>query len=389
MHRVPDPTRPAGGPFGPKKKKSPKPFSGPPQGGGFRDDRGPRRDDRGGGGGGGGGGWGRDDRGNSGGGGGWESRPRGNFNRDDGPRGRDDRFERRDDGPRPAGNFGKVGPGFDRPFAAPSKPAAKTPTDWSAAADWYDNLVGDEGSEYHREVVLPGTLKLLGEVGGKRVLDVACGQGVLSRMLHGRGAIVSGVDAAEGLIAAARERNASLDTAVVPAPDFALADATSLAGVSEDTFELAACVLAIQNIHPLQPVFAEVAKRLKVGGAFVVVMMHPAFRSPKATFWGWEPSAEGASGVQFRRVDKYLTPRKEPIVMHPGKKTGEYTWTFHRPIGDYVNAARKAGLLTDAMEEWPSHKVSDSGPRAPAENVSKKEIPMFLALRCVKVAAAT
>ena len=41
-------------------------------------------------------------------------------------------------------------------------------------------------------------------------------------------------------------------------------------------------------------------------------------------------------------------------------------------------------MLVDAMEEWPSHKVSTSGPRAPAENVARKEIPMFLALRAVK-----
>jgi hypothetical protein len=36
------------------------------------------------------------------------------------------------------------------------------------------------------------------------------------------------------------------------------------------------------------------------------------------------------------------------------------------------------------MEEWPSHKQSTSGPRAPAENTARKEIPMFLALRAVK-----
>jgi hypothetical protein len=39
----------------------------------------------------------------------------------------------------------------------------------------------------------------------------------------------------------------------------------------------------------------------------------------------------------------------------------------------------------DALEEWPSHKTSTSGPRAPAENVARKEIPMFLAVRAVKV----
>jgi hypothetical protein len=63
----------------------------------------------------------------------------------------------------------------------------------------------------------------------------------------------------------------------------------------------------------------------------------------------------------------------------------DYTWTFHKPIEAYVKPLRTAGLLIDALEEWPSHKTSTSGPRAPAENVARKEIPMFLALRAVKV----
>jgi hypothetical protein len=42
-------------------------------------------------------------------------------------------------------------------------------------------------------------------------------------------------------------------------------------------------------------------------------------------------------------------------------------------------------LLIDALEEWPSHKTSTSGPRAAAENTARKEIPMFLALRAVKI----
>jgi hypothetical protein len=50
----------------------------------------------------------------------------------------------------------------------------------------------------------------------------------------------------------------------------------------------------------------------------------------------------------------------------------------------YVRAARNAGLLIDALEEWPSHKQSSSGPRAAAENQARKEIPMFLAMRAIK-----
>src|SRR5690348_234091 len=79
-------------------------------------------------------------------------------------------------------------------------------TDWGEVADWYDQLVGESGSEYHREVVLPGVLRLLDPKPGQKVIDLACGQGVLCRILHTKGAEVTGIDAADGLIRAARER---------------------------------------------------------------------------------------------------------------------------------------------------------------------------------------
>ena len=252
----------------------------------------------------------------------------------------------------------------------PSSP----PTDWGNVAAWYDQLVGGEGSEYHRHVVLPGVIKLLGERRTGKILDVACGQGVLCRQLASAGAEVTGVDAAAELILMARQRSSGNI-------QYHLADARNLDFLSADVFQAATCILAIQNIHPIQGVFDTVARRLCPGGNFIVVMMHPCFRGAKETSWGWDQ----AQGVQYRRVDRYLLPRKAPIFANPGKKDGTYTWTFHKPLEDYVKACRKAGLLIDALEEWCSHKVSEQGPRSAAENQSRKEIPMFLALRAVKV----
>jgi hypothetical protein len=148
-------------------------------------------------------------------------------------------------------------------------------------------------------------------------------------------------------------------------------------------FDAAACVLAVQNVHPIGPVFEGVARLLRGRGRLVIVMMHPCFRGPKETSWGWDDARK----VQYRRVDRYLVPRKAPIVAHPGRKHSPYTWTFHKPIEAYAKALRNAGLLIDAIEEWPSHKSSDSGPRARAENVARAEIPLFMAIRAVKDAA--
>lgn len=255
---------------------------------------------------------------------------------------------------------------------------------WDDAAEWYDRLVGDEGSEYHRHVVFPRTLKLLSPRVGQRVLDVACGQGALCRLLHHHGVIATGIDASEKLIKAARRRNASLESAGAHAPPrYFAADARRPVCLEGMRFDAAACILAIQNIDGPAEVFRAVAGLLVAGGRFVMVMMHPCFRSPRYSSWGWDEAAH----VQYRRVERYLGLRKEPIFTHPGRRTGQYTWTYHRPLQWYFRALREAGLLVDALEEWPGHKQSTSGPRAAAENVARREIPLFAAIRAVKAAA--
>ena len=255
-----------------------------------------------------------------------------------------------------------------------SATSAGLKTDWGQVAGWYDQLVGDDGSEYHQQVVLPGTLRMLELVSGEKEIDIACGQGVLCRKLQSLGAQVTGVDAAAELIEMARERG----------PDtirYEMADARELSFLPASRFDAVACILAIQNIHPIQPVFAGVSRSLVMGGRMVMVLMHPCFRGPKEASWGWDQAQQ----VQYRRVDRYLLPRKVPIVTRPGAAPDVYTWTFHKPLEAYVKALSQAGLFIDKMEEWPSHKTSQAGGRAAAENTARKEIPMFMAIRARKI----
>jgi ubiquinone/menaquinone biosynthesis C-methylase UbiE len=260
-----------------------------------------------------------------------------------------------------------------RPAVAPA--AAAPVTQWDPVAEWYDQLVGEEGSEYHQKVIFPGAMRMLQSVQGLGVLDIACGQGAWCRALAGHGARVVGVDASVKLVELARQRGGG-------AVEYHVGDACELDRVPmlpPGGFDLATSILAIQNIDPLQAALDGAARLLKPGGRLLVVMMHPAFRGPKYSGWGWEDK------TQYRRVDRYLLPRREPIISHPGRKDGRYTWTFHRPIQQYVNGLARAGLLVDRLEEWPSHKLSQPGPRAEAENRARAEIPMFLAIRAGKV----
>jgi ubiquinone/menaquinone biosynthesis C-methylase UbiE len=268
----------------------------------------------------------------------------------------------------------KRGLARDRAGETPAPGKAQRKPGWQDIAGWYDDLVGESGSEYHRAVVIPRTLKLLELRQGERVLDVACGQGVLCRALAESGALATGVDVAPALIEAAGRRNAADRLPI----DYRVGDARRLSEVvSPREFDAAVCILAIQNIAPLSPVWEGCREALKPGGRLVVVMMHPCFRNPRQTHWVWD----ARDGVQYRRVDQYLTSSRVDVQVHPGSAPSQTTPSFHRPIQAYANTLGSARLWIDRLEEWPSHKTSPEGPRKRALDRSRREIPMFLAVR--------
>jgi hypothetical protein len=52
-------------------------------------------------------------------------------------------------------------------------------------AAWYDDKQGDGGDLWHRALIDPALLQVLGSVSGERVLDFACGNGYLARRVWG------------------------------------------------------------------------------------------------------------------------------------------------------------------------------------------------------------
>lgn len=299
-------------------------------------------------------------------------------------------------------------PVAEKTKTAPSKvDASVTGSSWEHVAEWYDDLLEERGSDHHENVILPNTLRLLAPREGEKVLDVACGQGILCRKLATMGVPSIGVDAAPSLIAAAQRLADKQPTAA--AMQFHVGDARSLEGLGFKNLDGATCIMALMNINPLEPVLSGIASSLRVGGRVVVVVLHPAFRAPRQTSWGFDESTANhkfkgkdrddrhhpkhqphTTFRQYRRVDGYLSPGVQDIVMNPGAtskgKSAVVTQTFHRPIQAYVNAFAKAGLLVSALEEWPSARSSEPGPKAAEENRIRREIPMFLAIRGAKQA---
>lgn len=251
------------------------------------------------------------------------------------------------------------------------KPKAKN-TSWSPVAKWYSGIVGEGGHYFHEHVILPRLKTLLDPVGGESVIDVGCGQGVYARSLAHNVNYV-GIDVSKDLLDDAKKltKNAK--------HSYYLADATKGLPVPAGSFDHAISILALQNMKDALSSIKNIAGSLKPGGDFVMVINHPCFRIPRQSSWGKD---EG-NKLEYRRINRYLSPLEIPINAHPGLSDSPMTWTYHEPLEYYVKALKLAGLMISDLEEWTSDKVS-VGKAARAENRSRAEFPLFLAIKAVK-----
>jgi len=230
--------------------------------------------------------------------------------------------------------------------------------------------VGREGSDYHREIILPGSLRLLGPKRGERALDVGCGQGIFARTLAGAGSDVTGIDASPSLVEKARSY------AGPARANYLCASAEQMIGIKDHEYDIVSAILCVQNMRDLPGVAIECARVIAPGGRMLWVVNHPCFRIPRQSSWGWDESKK----MQYRRIDHYKSQIEIPIQMHPGKNKSETTTSFHRPIEELIGIPCRAGFVLSGIEEWCSTKNSEPGPSARSENRARREFPLFMAL---------
>lgn len=255
------------------------------------------------------------------------------------------------------------------------KPSTGPKSSWESVAGWYSGYMGKEGGDYQRDLIFPGALHLLAPKKNGHYLDLACGQGIFTKLLAQKASKIDGLDTSASLINLAKR--------IAPKNvRFTVDDATNFSHLfPPNSLDGIVCNLAIQNIDPLTLVFSEASRALKPDGILVLTMNHPSFRQPRQSGWGWDEERK----LQYRRIDKYMSEYEMPIITHPGSDQSEKTYSYHRPLSIYVAELAKYGFMIEALEEWVSTKISDSGPRAKAENIARKEIPMFLGLRAKKI----
>jgi 2-polyprenyl-6-hydroxyphenyl methylase / 3-demethylubiquinone-9 3-methyltransferase len=133
------------------------------------------------------------------------------------------------------------------------------------AATWWD--LDGEMAPLH--VINPVRTRYIeqaaGGLKGKTAIDIGCGGGILSEALAARGAIVTGVDLAEDLLAAAR---AHLKTSQLIV-DYQLIAAEDLAAQQPGTFDLVTCLEMLEHVPDPGAVVAACAKLAKPGAPIV------------------------------------------------------------------------------------------------------------------------
>ena len=237
-------------------------------------------------------------------------------------------------------------------------------------AEWYDHWLGTHAMP--EDPYFPAAEALMGELAGQRICDLACGQGRVARYLADRGALVVGVDLSAKLLAIARRHEAAEPRGIT----YLQADARSLEGLADGSFDGVLCFMALMDIADLAPTLRSVARVLRPGGWFVFAILHPCDPTARS---GEIETQEGA----LRTIGRYFEEgywRSDTRKGPPGK-----VGSYHRTLSTYVNALADAGLTLERLSE-PCATASLSD--APAFSGSGRpvwaEVPAVLVARCRK-----
>jgi 2-polyprenyl-3-methyl-5-hydroxy-6-metoxy-1,4-benzoquinol methylase len=127
-------------------------------------------------------------------------------------------------------------------------------------------------AHYGHDIPTEADLRLIGDVKGKRVLDLGCGGGQSSIAFARQGAIPTGIDFSTEQINFARR----LAEAEGVKAEFKVGDLADLAWLRSDSVDVVFSSQAFSYVEDLGRVFRQVHRVLKVGAPLVFSLPHPA-----------------------------------------------------------------------------------------------------------------
>jgi SAM-dependent methyltransferase len=241
---------------------------------------------------------------------------------------------------------------------------------WDADADHYlaehGEFLGDADFVWCPEGLRERDARLLGELAGRRVLEVGCGAAMCARWLSTQGADVVGLDLSAGMlrhaVAAATRTGVAVPLVQAGAESLPFADAS---------FDLACSAFgAVPFVADSAGVMREVARVLRPGGRWVFATTHPIR-------WVF-PDDPGPDGLvaQMPYFDR------TPYVEIDAGGTPIYV-EHHRTLGDRVREIATAGLvLTELIEpEWPDGHTREWGQWSPLRGAVLPGTAIFVCVR--------
>jgi 2-polyprenyl-3-methyl-5-hydroxy-6-metoxy-1,4-benzoquinol methylase len=213
--------------------------------------------------------------------------------------------------------------------------------EWSDAAESWVDFVR-QGKDYFRdELNTPGMLRLIGNMKGLEVLDVACGEGYNTRILAHKGSKVTGIDLSREMVEYAKSQEKKDRLGI----RYYVSDSADLSRFPAKRFDLVTCFMALMDIENCDRTISEIARVMRDDGRFIFSITHPCFEYSAKS--GEIERAGAYFGIRSERV-----PWKMKRLLRPFETT-----SFHRTLTDYSNALHKHALLIRRLlEPKPTRK---------------------------------
>ena len=217
---------------------------------------------------------------------------------------------------------------------------------WDAIAKWRDLRMGERGDLWHRSLIDPTLLAVLGSVRRRRVLDVACGNGYLTRRFRRQGASRAvGVDASLASIRLARRR----ESAHPSGAEFVHGTAARMPQFEDGSFDRVVANMAFMDIRDADATIREIGRLLAPDGRLVFSISHPCFDIDDRSAWLIErpPYRE----IIARKVENYRRERRVRVAWKISETETAYTISYHRTLTTYSRYLRDAGLVIVRLAE--------------------------------------
>jgi 2-polyprenyl-3-methyl-5-hydroxy-6-metoxy-1,4-benzoquinol methylase len=246
----------------------------------------------------------------------------------------------------------------------------KSNTSFNHIAEIWDAKTGEAGKGIKSNKITAGAiLDELTPLKGKKIYEIACGNGFLSRLLKQAVNEVRASDISESLIEFAKNK---YETKGIK---YEVRDATDFSKMPSSHFDAVVMHQGIFYIKDLRKLAKGINKILKPGGVVIFSDMHPLM---------YVAEADNNKDLQLEelieRYQLYLKSRMKTVKKNwpvgNERKSVEY-FQFKRPLSEYINAFGENGLPTVKILE-PKTLTMIKG------KTKRSKIPSDIIVKCVK-----